>query len=80
MNVSYSKCSLKRLSRLEKDVRSNIITAIEKLPDTGDIKKMHGRILRNLYRLRVGKYRVLFVHEDQNIKIIDIDTRGDIYK
>ena len=70
MNVSYSKCSLKRLSRLGKDVRSNIITAIEKLPDTGDIKKIHGRILHNLYRLRVGKHRVLFVREDQSDLLI----------
>jgi hypothetical protein len=28
----------------------------------------------------VGKYRVLYIWEKDEIRIIDIDTRGDAYK
>ena len=80
MTVFYSKTSLKYLSRREKDTRSNIISAIEALPDRGDIRKMKGRSLQNLFRLRVGKFRVLYIRESEAIKILDIDVRGDIYK
>jgi len=80
MNILYSKTSLKYLSKQEYQVRSNIVSAIEKLPDQGDIQKMKGESLQNLCRLRVGKYRVLYVRETDAIRILDIDTRGDIYK
>ncbi|MBE3130868.1 MAG: type II toxin-antitoxin system RelE/ParE family toxin [Acidobacteria bacterium] len=80
MDVFYSNTSLKRLSKLEKEVGSNIVLAIEKLPYKGYIQKMRGKSLQNLYRLRVGKYRVLYIRETNAIRILDIDTRGDIYK
>lgn len=79
MNILYSQSSLKYLSKLNKDVRTSIVAAIDRLPVMGDIKKMRGRSLENLYRLRVGKYRVLFTWEKETIKILDVDTRGDIY-
>lgn len=80
MNILYSKTSLKYLSKLDKNVRANIVGAIDKLPDTGDIKKMRGRSIEGLYRLRLGKYRILFIWEKDSIKILNVDTRGDIYK
>ncbi len=80
MDIFFSTSSLKYLARLERQVRSNIISAIEGVPDRGDIRKMKGRSIQNIFRLRVGKFRVLFVREIDLIKIIEIDTRGDIYK
>jgi mRNA-degrading endonuclease RelE of RelBE toxin-antitoxin system len=80
MNLVYSKTSLKYLARLEESFRFAIIDAIDRLPEHGDIRKMRGRVIRNLFRLRVGKHRVLFIWEGETIKILDIDTRGDIYK
>jgi mRNA interferase RelE/StbE len=80
MNVLYSKSSVKYLSRLQKGVQKSIVTAIDRLPEYGDIKKMRGRAIEGLYRLRVGKYRILFLREEDVIKVVDIDTRGDIYK
>ena len=44
-----------------------------------DIKKLKGH---NLYRLRVGNFRILYSIDDA-IRLIDIeniDNRGDIYK
>ncbi len=80
MNLIYSKTSLKYLEKLEESLRFAIIDAIDQLPERGDIRKMRGRVIRNLYRLRVGKFRVLFIWEGETIKVLDIDTRGDIYK
>jgi len=54
--------------------------AIEGLPDKGDIKRLKGQTAKNAYRLRVGRYRIIYVWERDRIKILDIDTRGDIYK
>ena len=80
MSVFYSKTSLKYLSKLGKDKRENIVSAIDGLPQKGDIQKMRGQTLKNVFRLRVGRYRILFIRETDAIRILDIDTRGDIYK
>ena len=80
MIVFYSKTSLKYLSKLGKDMRENIVSAIDGLPDKGDIQKMRGQSLKNVFRLRVGRYRILYIRETDAIRILDIDTRGDIYK
>ena len=80
MEISFSKTSLKHLAKLQEQLRENIMAAIEGLPDEGDIQKMKGQSLQNVYRLRVGKYRVIYVRDDNALRVIDIDTRGDIYK
>ncbi len=46
MNVFYSRTSLKYLSKLENKIRTNIVSAIDKLPETGNIKKLRGAIDR----------------------------------
>lgn len=45
-----------------------------------DIKMMQG--LNGIYRLRVGKYRVLYEVNDQEliVYLMDAGSRGDIYK
>ena len=63
--------------------QQRIITAIYKLPLEGDIKKLQGE--DNLYRLRVGNYRVLFEMrlQDNTLTLIDVtntDNRGQVYK
>lgn len=80
MNLVYGKTSLKYLKKLKEPIRLAIMDAIDKLPEQGDIKKMRGRVIRDLFRLRVGRYRVLFIWEGETIRILDIDTRDDIYK
>ena len=58
---------------------SRLYKAVYKLPDGTDIKKLKGV---ELYRLRVGDYRIIYRIEEE-IKIItieNIDNRGDVYK
>ena len=60
--------------------RRRIVDAIERLPDSGDIKRLQGH--NDLFRLRVGAYRIIYtVDRGQLIVcIVDADSRGDIYK
>jgi mRNA interferase RelE/StbE len=46
-----------------------------------DVKKLKGKY-EGLFRLRIGKVRVIFkmYRSEEVIKIIDIDNRGDVYK
>jgi mRNA interferase RelE/StbE len=61
--------------------RRRIVNAIERLPDSGDIKPLQGKKNQGVLRLRVGKYRVIYtVDEGQFIVfIIDAGNRGQIY-
>ena len=42
------------------------------------VKKLHGWG-ENCYRLRMGKIRIIYQIQKNDIKIIDIDYRGNIY-
>ena len=67
----------------EKKQQERLLKAIYALPILGDIKKMSGE--NNLYRLRVGDFRLLFEMSPKSNKVnlIDVtnaDNRGQIYK
>ena len=86
MNIQYEKSAIKFLKALQKPIRGLIQSDIQKLthePPEGDIKKMQG-YTDGTMRLRVGKYRVLFRYEyngtETILKIINVGSRGDIYK
>ena len=62
-NVFFEKKALKQLEKLGEDVRGRIVEALHILRDEGfsrrlDIVKLRG--YKNHYRLRMGKFRVLF--------------------
>jgi len=80
MKFLYSRTSIKYLKKLERNVVRKIIEAIEKLPSEGDINKLRGKKTKNIFRLRIGEFRVIYSLEKEVIKIIKIDTRGDVYK
>jgi|WetSurSiteA1Bulk_404760.scaffolds.fasta_scaffold92123_2 mRNA interferase RelE/StbE len=80
MNLSFSRTSLKSLEKCEPKTRAAIVEAIRELPDEGDIQKLKGRVIKNAFRLRVGRYRVVYVREGDAIRILRIDTRGGVYK
>ncbi|HHX22545.1 MAG TPA: type II toxin-antitoxin system RelE/ParE family toxin [Thermoanaerobacterales bacterium] len=78
--VIYSNKAKKSLEKYDYKTSIRIINAIDKIP-LGDIKRLVGNEISSLFRLRVGKYRIIYMYEDeQTIKIIKIDSRGDVYK
>ncbi|MEK7577963.1 MAG: type II toxin-antitoxin system RelE/ParE family toxin [Patescibacteria group bacterium] len=73
----------KFLDKLQGDQIRRFSVAIHKLaenPLIGDVKKLRGDV-PNAYRLRIGKWRVLFRKndDDRTLDIVIIDKRGDIY-
>ncbi|WP_457564954.1 type II toxin-antitoxin system RelE family toxin [Caminibacter sp.] len=79
MKILFSKTFEKQFEKYDKKLQKRIFNAIEKLPQ-GDIKKLTTSEEPPIYRLRVGKYRVLFYMNEKEIKILKIDSRGQIYK
>ena len=73
MRVEWKRKALKQLREIPFDYRCKIGKAVEglmKWPDCGmDIKKLSGR---SDYRLRVGRYRVIFDIFD-SLEIISIE-------
>ena len=70
----------KYLERLHEPAKARIKTAIENLenePLRGNVKPMTGE---DGFRLRVGRYRVLFGIRGDIIVVTDIGLRGQIYK
>ena len=86
IKIRYSKDALKFLSKLDKKSVGKIRDALMGLtynPPVGDIKAMQG-YNDGRKRLRVGSWRVIYRHENEEtveiIFVIDIGNRGDIYK
>lgn len=80
MRPTIGRKALKALARYGENERARLFEAIGELPNKGDIRKLKGQVLKNAYRLRVGGHRIIFVWEGDEIKILKIDTRGDVYK
>lgn len=81
MKIQYSKIAVKSISEMDRKTQQRIKQAIEQIPN-GNIIALQGR--ENEYRLRIGKYRIIFEYkqnDDEKILcILDIGSRGDIYK
>lgn len=77
--IKFERAAQKFLDKQDKRQRLRLYKAVYKLPDGTDIKKLRGH---NLYRLRVGNYRILYMIDDEIhlINIENIDNRGDVYK
>lgn len=78
--IVIEKPVLKFLLKQQLSQRERILRAINRLPQEGDIKPMAG--YQNLYRLRVGDYRVLYSIENDVliVRVLQIGNRGDVYK
>jgi mRNA interferase RelE/StbE len=78
MKVIFSRKTIKFMDKLPIYIRNKIIETsrkLEKFPITNlDIKKLQPKI----YRIRIGKYRILFHIEKDIIVIFEINIRGRI--
>lgn len=73
------KQAQKFIDGLPRNERQRIVDAIERLPDSGDTKRL--RRHKGLFRLRVGDYRVIYTvdHGELIVYVIDAGNRGQIY-
>lgn len=85
MRIEFSKSAKKELDKMQPGMKRLVRTALlglTKTPPEGDIKTLQG-FDDGRKRLRVGRYRIIYKYIDCEsvcIFIIDIGTRGDIYK
>lgn len=86
MEIRYDKKAKKFIESQDKLKKQRIkygIVGLTVKPPQGDIKTMQG-YKDNRQRLRIGKYRIIYRYITENtieiLHIMNIDSRGDIYK
>jgi mRNA interferase RelE/StbE len=79
MIISYSKSFEKKFSKYDRKLQEKIFQAIQNIPE-GDIKRLTGDDIPPIYRIRVSKYRILFHMNEEEVQILKVDSRSDIYK
>ena len=81
MEVRLSKSAEKYYLAQDAVARSRIksgLAGLQNEPMAGDIVPVESR--PGMYRLRIGKLRILFEKADDIIKVTKIDSRGQVYK
>ena len=81
--IEVSRLALKSMAKIPRKELIRIqerIDDLSKTPKPSDVKKIQGD--SNLYRIRLGNYRVLYriFEEKICILIVDVNHRKDIYK
>lgn len=79
MKYLLSKKAKKYLKSLTPRLTGKLIEAIEKFP-AGYVKPIKGKKTPPLVRLRIGKYRIICFQTESTLRVVKIDTRGDVYK
>lgn len=79
--VEWTKRALKEAARLDVITRQRILSAIRNLCEEnhGDVRRLKG--VDEVYRLRVGDWRIIFSYQDDLAVVIHrVRPRGDAYK
>lgn len=78
--IKFGKEATKQYERLPKEYRSLVGIALSRLSEglELDLKPVEGQ--KDVYRIRVGRYRVLFVKFNRTVLVFRISPRGDVYK
>jgi len=73
--------TLKFLKKLNQKRRKQLLQAFLDIHDWDldhlDVKKLQGK--KNLFRVRVGKLRIIFKKQENKGVILEVGSRGDIY-
>ncbi len=80
--IEFSNEAHKQYRKLPTGYRRNIDKVFKKLAERGpiDIKPVKGK--KDVYRIRVGRYRIFIkaIAEDRTYLVFRISTRGGAYK
>jgi len=86
-NIFISESAVKELNSLDKKTGERIKSAMKELEEEpfrsrpkADIKKLKGFKDPDMFRLRVGDYRVIYTAEKNEIKVTHIMKRSTAYK
>lgn len=78
--ILIKKKAKKFIDKLPADEKVRVISAIERLPEGEDIKRLKG--YEGILRLRVGTYRIIYEVDNNRliVTVINAGNRGQIYK
>jgi len=78
--IKFARKAAKQYSRLPEDYKTLVDAALYRLMlgQHLHLKPVEGE--ENVFRVRVGRYRILFQKREKTIVIARIATRGDVYK
>jgi mRNA interferase RelE/StbE len=81
--VTFAASALKEFDGLSWDIKNRLKSAVDALkanPRPPRLRKIRGR--DNLYRIRIGSYRLVYEIDDQRgiIRIIRVRHRRDAYR
>lgn len=77
--INWTERSLNELDKLEQIISRRIVKNVDELLQdihSKDVKKLKD----DVYRLRVGDYRIIFEIKEDTINILKIGHRKNIYK
>jgi mRNA interferase RelE/StbE len=87
--IHYNSMILKRAQKklIPESVISHFDNAFQAIEQTGDLDLFDIKRLKELgdkkrvyYRLRKGKYRAIFYMENEEIFVVTVDKREDVYR
>lgn len=78
--IKFSREAARQYKKLPKEYKRLVDIAFSRLSEgLGlDLKPVAGG--KDVYRIRVGKYRVLFMKLDEIVLVFRMSPRGDVYK
>jgi mRNA interferase RelE/StbE len=81
--VEFLSSAAKEFRSLDAAIKRRIISIVDKLienPRPDGVRKLHG--YKNLYRIRVGSYRVVYEIDDETrlIRVTRVRHRREIYR
>ena len=79
--IKIEKAAQKFIHKLPRPEKERVLQAVAKLPTEGDIKPMEGHKEEGFFRLRVGKYRIIYSVDNGQliVRVVDAGNRGQIY-
>jgi mRNA interferase RelE/StbE len=80
LEIKFSREAAKQYKKLPKEYKSLVEITLFRLSEglELDLKPVEGE--KDVYRIRVGKYRVLFRKFNKIVLVFRISPRGDVYK
>jgi mRNA interferase RelE/StbE len=78
--VEFSREAARQYKKLPKEYRCLVEVVLFRLSEGSklDLKPLQGE--KEVYRIRVGKYRILFTKFNKTVLVFRISPRGDVYK
>jgi mRNA interferase RelE/StbE len=78
--IKFSREAAKKYKKLPREYKNLVDIVLSRLSEglELDLRPVEGE--KDVYRIRVGKYRVLFIKFDKTVLVFKIAPRGDVYK